>query len=298
MAATILFTGGNGFIGSSLASFLFNRGYEIVFYTKNPKLAPRNYRTISDLQEIERLPLLEAVINLAGAPIIKRWNKEYQQTMYDSRIATTLDLIANLRKFGRLPKIFISGSAVGYYLGQQHKCYEDTPVPEVQNFSNRLCTAWEDSAKSLLADDGVRLCFARLGVVLGPKGGILKRIENQFRLGLGTIFGQGTQVMSWVHLEDCINALWYILQNPELSGPFNIVAPKTCTSADFSELLAMQFSKRTPKHLPDWLVSLIFGQMGEEMLLKGVCVVPNRLQQSGFFFKYSDINSALQSFYS
>lgn len=297
MAATVLFTGGNGFIGSNLASFLFNRGYEIIFYTKNSKLVPRDYRVITNLQEIEKLPMLDAVINLAGAPIMKRWNKEYQQTLYDSRITTTLDLISSLRKFQRIPKVFISGSSVGYYWGQQLKCYEDTPVPEDENFCNRLCAAWEDSAKSLLGDD-TRLCFARLGVVLGPKGGILKRIENQFRMGLGTIFGQGTQVMSWVHMEDCINAFWHILQNQELSGPFNIVAPKTCTNAEFSNLLAMQFGKKPPKYLPDWLVSIIFGQMGKEMLLKGVCAVPNRLQQSGFFFKYSDINSALQSFYS
>lgn len=297
MAATVLFTGGNGFIGSSLASFLFNRGYEIVLYTQNPKLVPRDYRAITNLQEIEKLPILDAVINLAGAPIMKRWNKEYQQTLYDSRIATTLDLISSLRKFQRIPKTFISGSSIGYYWGQQFKCYEDTPVPEDENFCNRLFAAWEDSAKSLLGDD-TRLCFARLGAVLGPKGGILKRIENQFRLGLGTVFGQGTQVMSWVHMEDCINAFWHILQNQDLNGPFNIVAPKTCTNAEFSDLLAMQFGKKPPKYLPAWLVSLIFGQMGEEMLLKGVCVVPNRLQQSGFFFKYSDISSALQSFYS
>jgi uncharacterized protein len=297
MAATILFTGGNGFIGSNLASFLFNRGWEIIFYTKNPKLAPRTYRTITALTEIEKLPQLDAVINLAGAPMSQKWTLEYQQTLYDSRITTTLDLISHLRKFHRLPKTFISGSSVGYYLGQQLKCFEDTPVPEMENFSNRLCTAWEDSAKSLLSDD-IRLCFARLGVVLGPKGGLLNRIENQFRLGLGMVYGQGTQVMSWVHLEDCINAFWHILQNSELSGPFNIVAPKTCTQGEFAKLLTMQFGKKSPKYLPDWLVRLIFGQRGDEMLLKGVCAVPNRLQQNGFFFKYSDIGSALQNFYS
>lgn len=297
MGTTILFTGGNGFIGSSFANFLFNRGFDIIFYTKNSKLTPRFYRTIVNLQEIEMLPPIDAVINLAGAPIMRRWTKEYQQELYDSRIATTLDLIASLRKFQRLPKTFISASSVGYYLGQELKCYEDTSVPEVENFCNRLCSAWEDAAKSLLGD-GTRLCFTRFGTVLAPKGGMLKRIENQFRLGLGTIFGKGTQVMSWVHLEDCINALWHILQNEGLNGPFNIAAPKTCTHEEFSDLLAMQFGKRPPVHLPDWLVSLIFGQMGDEILLKGVHAIPNRLQQSGFFFKYPDISSALQSFYS
>jgi len=297
MTATILFTGSNGFIGSHLANFLCNRSCDIIFYTKNPKLTPKPYRTITSLAEIEKLPPLDAVINLAGSPIIRNWTKEYQQTIYNSRVTTTLDLIAHLRKFGRLPKTFISASGIGYYLGQRLKCYEDTPVCEAENFSNRLCTAWEDASKSVL-HDGVRLCVARLGVVLSPKGGILKRSENKFRLGLGTILGQGTQVMSWVHLEDCLNAFWHILQNPELSGPFNIVAPKTCTNAEFATLLAMQFGKKPLMHLPEWLISLIFGQMGNEMLLKGVCVVPNRLQQSGFFFKYSDIGSALQNFYS
>lgn len=296
MAATVLFTGGNGFIGSSFASFLFNRGFDIVFYTKNPNLVPREYRTITNLQEIEMLPTIDAVVNLAGAPVMKKWTKEYQQEIYDSRIATTLDLISSLRKFQRIPKTFISASSIGYYLGQELKCYEDTPVPETGNFCNRLCSAWEDSAKSLLGDD-TRLCFARFGVVLAPKGGILKRIENQFRLGLGTVFGKGTHTMSWVHLEDCINALWHILQNDELNGPFNVVAPKSCSYEEFYDLLAMQFAKKPPIHLPEWLVSLIFVQMGKEMLLKGVNVIPNRLQQSGFFFKYPDISGALQSFY-
>ena len=297
MVSTVLFTGGNGFIGSNLANFLYTRDCEIIFYTKNPKLTPQSYKTIANLSEIEKLPQIDAVINLAGAPIVKSWTPEYKKTIYDSRISTTLDLITNLRKFQRLPKTFISGSAVGYYLGQQIKCYEDTPVPEVENFSNRLCAAWEDSAKSLLGD-GVRLCFARLGTVLGPKGGILKRIQNQFRLGGGTIFGKGTQTMSWIHLDDCLNAFWHILQNQGLSGPFNIVAPKTCTNAEFAQLLAMQFGKKPLLSLPSWLVSLIFGEMGEEILLKGIFAVPNRLQQSGFFFKYSDIGSALQNFYS
>ncbi len=299
MAQTVLFTGGTGFIGSHLATFLFNRGWEIVLYTKNPKLAPRTYKTISSLQEIERLPQLDAVINLAGAPVATRnWTPEYEQLMYDSRVTTTLDLISHLRKFQRLPKVFISGSSIGYYLGQLVKCYEDTPVPEMENFSNRLCTAWEDSAKSLLGDENVRLCFMRLGTVLGPKGGLLKRIEGRFRRGMGTVFGNGTQVMSWVHLEDCLNAFWHVMENESLSGTFNVVAPKTCTNAEFSKKLAMQFSKKPLMYLPAWMVKALFGKRGNELMLQGIYAVPNRLQQSGFFFKYADISSALQSFYS
>lgn len=298
MAQTVLFTGGTGFIGSHLATFLFNRGWEIVLYTKNSKLAPNTYRTISNFQEIEKLPQLDVVINLAGAHVAtKRWTPEYKQILYDSRIITTLDLISHLRKFERLPKTFISASATGYYLGQHVKCYEDTPVPEVENLSNRLCTAWEDSAKSLLTDD-VRLCFMRLGTVLGPKGGFLKRIEGLFRLGMGPILGNGTQVMSWVHLEDCLNAFWHVIENQNLSGPFNIVAPKTCTNAEFSKMFAMQFGKKPLMKLPGWVVKAIFGQGGDELMLQGIYAVPNRLQQSGFFFKYADIGSALQSFYS
>ena len=298
MAQTVLFTGGTGFIGSNFANFLFHRGYEIVIHTRRPRSVPKTYRAIKSFQEIEKLPQLNAVINLAGAPIDgKRWTPDYQQLLYDSRVTTTLDLIANLRKFQNLPKTFISGSAVGYYLGQQVKCYEDTPVPEIENFSNRLCTAWEDSAKSLLADN-VRLCFMRLGAVLSPKAGLLKKAETPFRLGFGTIFGDGTQIMPWVHLEDCINAFWHVLQNENITGAFNIVAPKTCTNLEFSNLLAMQFGKKPLMHLPDWLARLIFGKVADETMLKGIYVVPNRLQQTGFFFKYADMASALQSFYS
>lgn len=298
MAQTVLFTGGTGFIGSHLANFLFNRGFEIVLYTKNPRLVPRTYKTISTLPEIEKLPSLEVVINLAGAPIAtKRWTPEYQQILYDSRVTTTLDLISHLRKFQRLPKTFISSSSIVYYRGQHVKCYEDTPVPDVENFSNRLCTAWEDSAKSLLAEN-VRLCFMRMGTVLGPKGGFLKRKELFFRLGMGAIIGNGTQVMSWVHLEDCLNAFWHIIQNESLSGPFNVVAPKTCTNAEFSKMFAMQFGKKPLLHIPNWIIKTLYGQMGDEVMLQGIYAVPNRLQQSGFFFKYPDIGSALQSFYS
>lgn len=298
MAQTVLFTGGTGFIGSSLATYLFNRGFEVVLYTKNPRAAPKSYRTISSYQEIEKLPLLDLVINLAGAPLAaKRWTPEYQQVLYDSRVTTTLDLISHLRKFQRLPKTFINASSIGYYRGQHVKCYEDTPVPEIENFSNRLCSAWEDAAKSLLAED-VRLCFMRMGTVLGPKGGFLKRKESSFRRGLGTIMGNGTQVLPWVHLEDCLSAFWHVIQNENLNGPFNVVAPKTCTHNEFSRLLAMQFGKKPLMHLPEWLVKVLFGKMGDEVMLQGVYVVPNRLQQSGFFFKYADIGSALQSFYS
>lgn len=296
MAKTILFTGGNGFIGSHLASLLFSQGYEIVFYTKNTHLTPSCYKTITSLEDIENLPQLDVVINLAGAPIDgKRWTTDYQKIIFDSRINTTNDLITHLRKFQNFPKTFISASAVGYYLGHKNSCTEDTPIADVKNFSNQLCKAWEESAKSL-THENVRVCSMRIAPVLGLNGGLLKKAVFPFKCGLGIIFGNGTQIMPWIHLEDCLNAFVHILQNENLEGAFNIVAPEISTNEEFSEVLAGLFSKKPLMHLSVKIVRLLFGRVADETMLASIHVIPKHLQDTGFVFKYPGITNALKSF--
>lgn len=297
MSETILITSDNEqLIYPSLANILFNSGYEIIIFSTEAIKQNKEYKYINRLSNLEKIPYLNAVINLAGQNINKRWSDDYKNTIYDSRIQSTLDIINHLRKFDRLPEVFINASSVKYYLGQQVKCYEDTPIPEIETFLGRVFTAWEDSAKSLLADN-IRLCFARMGEILTPTKGILKNITPFFKNGLGAAYGHGNQVISWIHIEDCIQAILHLLNNSQLSGAFNLVAPSTCTNNEFSATLAAQFGKKTLYNMPDWMVWSLYGQMGYETLLQGVNAVPQRLHQSGFFFKYTDINGALQSMY-
>lgn len=297
MSETILITSDDEqLLCQPLANILFNSGYEIIIFANEAIKHNKEYKHINKLSDLEKIPYLKAVINLAGADVNKRWSDTYKKTIYDSRIQSTLDMISHLRKFDRLPEVFINASSIKYYLGQQVKCYEDTPVPEIETFLGRVFTTWEDSAKSLLADN-VRLCFARMGEILTPTKGILKRIAPFFKNGLGAAYGHGNQVISWIHIEDCLQAILHLLNNAQLSGAFNITAPSTCTNNEFSNTLAAQFGKSILYNMPDWMVWSLYGQMGYETLLQGVNAVPQRLHQSGFFFKYTEINSALQSMY-
>ncbi len=288
----ILITGGTGFIGSHLIKYLIQDNHHIIVLTRRSvNTSPQPVHFVRTLQDIDPGKSIDVIINLAGAPIDKRWSDAYKQTLIDSRIDTTNAIINWISRARTLPTTLISASAIGYY-GSQGA----TPLDEDTNchdeFTHRLCKQWESTALTAQALS-VRTVITRFGIVLGKQGGALKRMLPAFRLGLGGQLGDGKQMMSWVHIDDVCRALLFFIQHPELSGAFNLTAPQAVTNAEFTHVLGKQLRRLTCFNLPAWVVKLLFAEMGETLLLKGQQVIPKRLTDAGFTFTYSTLAVAL-----
>jgi uncharacterized protein len=289
----VLITGGTGFVGSHLVLYLLGKGCNITIITRDKSKVASGIKAIEDINEIKPSEQIDVIVNLAGAPISKRWSEKYKQELIASRINSTKDIISLIKKLKQKPDVLISASAIGYY-GLQ----DDTPLNEEAHprneFTHQLCKKWENEA--LKAEKlGVRVCITRLGVVLGKNGGALKQMLPPFKMGLGGKIGSGKQYFSWAHIDDVISALSFLVENKNQSGIYNLTAPNPVTNAEFTKALGRQLKRPTLFPMPAFIVKLLFGEMGETLLLKGQRVVPNKLKKTGFKFKYPKINEALGS---
>lgn len=290
----ILITGGSGFIGNALIKHFTSINNKIVILTRDKKsIKPSaNFYAISDLNELNTSLEFDCIINLAGAPINKRWTKKYKLELLASRINTTKKVIGFIKKLQYKPKLFISASAIGYYGSQEHK----KPLTEEANFNSgfthELCSAWENEAMHA-RQLGVRTCIARLGVVLGGNGGALSAMLLPFKLGLGGKIGDGKQMFSWVALDDVINAFDFFITNEHANGIYNITAPNPVCNEEFTKILGKILHRPTFFTLPKFVIKMLFGEMGEELLLRGQNVIPQKLQQEGFKFQYPELENAL-----
>ena len=290
----ILITGGTGFIGQTLVLFLQQKKHHVMVLTRKPdKVSNPTISVVASLAEINKADNINAIINLAGAPIAKRWTKTYKQTLIDSRIGTTEKIIKLITRLRYKPKVLISASAIGYYGAQGANPLDETAKPHPE-FTHTLCAEWERYALRA-QNEGVRVCVVRLGAVLGKSGGALKRILPSFRLGLGGKMGDGRQIFSWVHIDDVVRAFDFLLNKDELSGPFNLTAPHAVSNEKFTKALAYALHRPSCLPIPRLVIKMLFGEMGDSLLIKGQNVIPRRLQQAGFRFDYSTLSKALQS---
>jgi uncharacterized protein (TIGR01777 family) len=297
---TILVTGGSGFIGRNLcmrlASTVEERSdYQLIVLSRNPekaaKVLPQSVQTISDLMQLNQP--IEILINLAGEPIAdRRWSDKRKATISQSRIQTTQKLYEYFKQADKSPSIVISGSAIGYYGGgiANHQPVTEEGAVE-PNFSSQLCADWESAAQQF-EQLGARVCLLRTGIVLGQQGALSKLLPA-FKLGLGGPIASGQQWMPWVHVEDMVEIIIYAMQN-DITGPINCTAPKPVTSREFAKTLGKVLKRPAIVPMPAAIVKLLFGQMGDELMIQGQSVIPQKLQQQGFRFNYSDLHSALE----
>jgi uncharacterized protein (TIGR01777 family) len=297
---TILVTGGSGFIGRNLCERLANTVgehsvYQLIVLTRNPakaaKVLPQSVQTISNLSQLNQP--IDILINLAGEPIAdRRWSDKRKATIRQSRIQTTQKLYEYLKQVDKSPSIVISGSAIGYYGGgiANHQPVTEEGAIE-PNFSSQLCADWESAAQQF-EQLGARVCFLRTGIVLGEQGALSKLLPA-FKLGLGGPIASGKQWMPWVHIEDMVEIIIYAMQN-DITGPINCTAPQPVTNRDFAKTLGKVLKRPAIAPMPAAIVKLLFGQMGDELMIQGQSVIPQKLQQQGFQFNYSDLRSALE----
>jgi uncharacterized protein (TIGR01777 family) len=291
----ILLTGGTGFIGRALCSSLLAQGHELTVLSRQPatvtsRLSPQ-VTAWGSLDEWSPGQVFDAVINLAGLPIIDAaWTPARKQALWASRVSLTEHLVARIKASSQPPAVLLSGSAIGYYGNTGDTVVnEDNPVG--QDYGAGLCAAWEQAAWAA-AEAGVRVCVLRTGLVLHRSGGMLGRLLWPFRLGLGGPIGGGGQWMSWIHRDDEIGIIEYLLNNPDGQGIYNLTAPNPVSNAEFTRTLAEVLHRPAVFRVPALLLHWMLGERAE-LLLGSQNVRPERLLALGYAFRYPHLKPAL-----
>jgi len=235
---------------------------------------------------------VDAVINLAGAPIADRpWTRKRKALLWDSRINLTEQLLAWLEQREHKPRVLISGSAVGWYGDGGERELDESSQPVSEDFASRLCGAWEETAQRAQAM-GIRVVLVRTGLVLAAEGGFLHRLLLPFKLGLGGPIGNGRQWMPWIHLQDQIAAIDFLLSRNDAQGPYNACAPSPERNRDFAKTLASVLHRPAFMPLPAPALRLLLGELSV-LLLGGQRARPTRLEAAGFTYRYTDLHAAL-----
>jgi uncharacterized protein (TIGR01777 family) len=296
MSRHILLTGGTGFIGRILCRELLANGDQITVLSRQSAADVRavcgRVDALPDLAKLRGHKGFDAIINLAGEGIAdKRWSETRKQAIRDSRIELTQQLVEVVKTWLQPPQVMVSGSAVGFYGAQGDLEVTETTLPR-DEFTHRLCSDWEQTAMEL-ASMGVRVCLSRTGIVVGPNGGFLQRMILPFKLGVGGKLGSGEQYMPWVHRQDVVGALLWMLTNEAALGAYNVVSPSPVTNATFTKTLGSVLRRPTILPAPAVALKLALGEMSG-LLLTGQRAIPARLQAEGFEFHFTDLEPALE----
>lgn len=292
----ILVTGSSGLIGSALVPFLTTGGHDVIRLVRDG--TPARPGTVAwdpehDTIDAAGLEGLDAVVHLAGENIAAgRWTPARKARIYSSRVDGTRVLVDALTRLTRPPKVLVAASAIGYF-GHRDRDVVDEDSASGGGFLADVVREWE-AATAPAAQAGIRVVNLRFGVVLSAAGGALATMLPPFRLGLGGPIGGGEQYVSWIAIDDAIGAVLHALATADLSGPVNAVAPNPVTNRELAATLGRVLSRPAIVPLPAFAVKLLFGEMGEELLLSSTRVEPERLKQSHYEFRFPELEGALR----
>lgn len=291
----LLITGGTGLIGRHLIPRLLQLGQQVSVVTRDvaaarEKLDPR-VAIWSGLAQQQDLNGVDGVINLAGEPIAdKRWTAEQKQLLCESRWQITERIVSLINASSQPPKFLISGSATGFY-GDTGDLVLTEDDPGHEEFTHTLCARWEQLALAAQSER-TRVCLLRTGVVLAKEGGALAKMKLPFKLGVGGPIGSGKQYLPWIHIDDLVNAIWWLIDNP-LQGPFNLVSPYAVRNEQFAATLGHVMHRPAFMRTPASAIKLMMGESAV-LVLGGQHVLPKRLEESGFGFRWYDLQEALE----
>jgi uncharacterized protein (TIGR01777 family) len=291
----ILISGSHGLVGTALMKSLEPEGHEVFRLVRYAPSSDAEIEWSPDRYSIAlaRIEGFDAVVNLAGESIAEgRWTEDKKQRIRESRVKGTKLLGDALANLTNPPKTFICASAIGYYGNRGDEILTETSAPG-DDFLAEVCVEWE-KATALATEKGIRVLNTRFGVILDAHGGALAKMLPPFQMGIGGKIGSGKQWMSWIALDDVVGALKFALTNEALGGPVNFVAPNPVTNAEFTNTLGKVLSRPTLFPIPAFGVRLLFGEMGEALLLAGQRVAPKRLMTEGYQFQHPQLHEALR----
>jgi uncharacterized protein (TIGR01777 family) len=296
----VVIAGGSGFIGRKLISELLQHLHEVILLSRAPertkKIFPAARIEFWDTKTKDRLEAIfdgiDAVINLTGEPIAKkRWTDKQKQEILISRIDSTRVIVAAIKQLDRKPSVLLNASAVGYY-GDVPEGEVTEAHPKGNGFLADVCEQWEGEALDLLKFN-VRVVLLRTGIVLDKNGGALHKFLLPFRFFAGGPLGSGKQWFPWIHLDDEVNAILFAMENSQISGPLNLSAPESVRIVDFCRALGRIIHRPSWLPVPSVVLKLALGEMAEPLLLHSQHVVPKKLIDAGFNFKFPDLSNAL-----
>jgi hypothetical protein len=289
----VLITGASGLIGSALSARLATGGHDVVCLTRSAPSRPGEFRWDPTAGEIDRAPFdgIDGVVNLAGETVAGRWTETKKRKIRDSRVLGTRLLAETAAAQDPQPRVFVSASAVGYYGDRgDEPVTEGSPIGH--GFLAEVVRAWEAAAEPA-REAGIRVVNPRFGIVQSAAGGALRAQLPLFRLGLGGRVGNGRQYVSWVALDDVVGAIEFALGNERLAGPANVSAPQPVTNAEYARTLGRVLGRPAVLPAPAPALRLVLGEFSGE-LLGGQRVLPDRLLEEGFEFRYPELEGALR----
>ncbi|RED51554.1 TIGR01777 family oxidoreductase [Aestuariispira insulae] len=294
---TVLVTGATGFIGNHLVRVLLEEGDDVIVLARDEKKAKSLFgphaEVVSDLALIPDDRKIDAIVNLAGAPVIGLpWTKARRQALLESRLGVTAQVNELIQRLSEKPECLINGSAIGFYGNRG-----DEPLDEAGGsqdiFMAELCRRWEEAAK-LARNFGVRVCCVRTGLVLGHDGGALPQLARPAAFGLGVIFGRGDHWQSWIHVADLVALIRYLVDHRDIKGAVNGTAPHPVRQRDFVKILGRVLVRPVWLRVPKTLIRLALGEMAE-IFTEGQKVLPVKAQAHGFNFHYPMLEGALRA---
>ena len=288
-------SGTTGLVGQALCERLEHDGYEILKMVRRPVVRDEEIEWDADrgLIDPDRLNGTDAFVHLAGENIAKgRWTATKKKRIRESRVHGTQAVAAALASLAKPPRVLIAASAIGYYGDRGDEWCLEASAPG-EGFLSDVCVQWERASQPA-ADTGIRVVNLRIGVVLSCRGGALKKMLPPFRFGVGGRIGRGTQYWSWLTLDDLVRVIIHCLADESLSGPVNAVSPQPVTNLQFTQALGRALHRPTWFPMPAPVAHIVFGKMGDSLILASTRVQPGKLNECGFSFQHATLEDALQ----
>ncbi len=301
---TVLITGGTGLVGEALTQLLTDKGYAVIILSREPDkqkaAAAVNYAQwdVKKQQlDIAALQKADYIIHLAGAGVMdKKWTEDYKKEIVSSRTQSARLIVKSLQQNPHKVKAVISASAIGYY-GEDSmppKAFTEDDAPD-NNFLGETCKLWEESIEPV-TELNIRLVKYRIGIVLSAKGGALKEFMNPLKFGIATILGNGKQMISWIHIDDLCRLFLYAIENENIQGAYNAVAPAPADNKTLTLTLAKKMKGKfyIPMYVPQLILKIMLGQRSIE-ILKSATVSDKKITGTGFNFQFKTIETALEN---
>jgi len=300
---TVLITGGTGLIGKALGQALLDKGYKVIILSRQSIDSASSFSYASwnvEQQTIEKsaIEMADYIVHLAGAGVAeRRWTKKRKQEIVNSRVNSSRLIAESLRTIPNKVKAVVSASAIGWY-GPDPAIPNSKPFAETDpchnDFLGMACKQWEESIEPV-TQLGKRLVKFRTGIVLSRYGGALKEFKRPLRFGIAAVLGKGRQVISWIHIDDLVQLYIRAIENTEINGVYNAVAPASVSNKELTLQLAKSRKRFfVPIHIPSFLLKLFLGEMSIEVL-KSCTVSSKKIEETGYQFLFPSVQSALQN---